>query len=142
MRKILNSESQLISKRKFCIRKNYYLRQLRISWYLKRYHDIEVSQVGVWQVLKRNGLNKLPQNQRKRSMEQFKRYEKQVPGHRVQVDKFLSFRNQDGREIKRYQYTAIDHFNSHIFFIRSVQHSCLIYLMHLFTFTANTFYVA
>ena len=42
-------------------------------------------------------------------MEQFKRYEKQVPGHRVQVDvKFLSFRNQDGREIKRYQYTAID----------------------------------
>ena len=41
-------------------------------------------------------------------MEQLKRYEKQVPGHRVQVDKFLSFRNQDGREIKRYQYTAID----------------------------------
>jgi transposase len=55
------------------LRKNYYLGQQRISWYLKRYHDIEVSPSGVWQVLKRNGLNKLPQNQRKRSMEQFKR---------------------------------------------------------------------
>lgn len=53
------------------LRKNY-LGQLRISWYLKRYHDIKVSASGIWHVLKRNGLNKLPQNQRKRSMEQFK----------------------------------------------------------------------
>ncbi len=92
------------------LRKNYYLGQLRISWYLKRYHDIEVSAAGVWRVLKRNGINKLPQNQRKRSMEQFKRYEKQVPGHRIQIDvKFLSFTDKSsGREIKRYQYTAID----------------------------------
>ena len=72
------------------LRANYYLGQLRISWYLKRYHDITVSQSGVYSVLRRNGLNRLPQNQRKRSMEQFKRYEKQVPGHRIQVDvKFL-----------------------------------------------------
>jgi transposase InsO family protein len=91
------------------LRKNYYLGQLRISWYLQRYHDIKVSQSGVWHVLKRNGLNKLPQNQRKRSMEQFKRYEKQIPGHRVQVDvKFLTLKNKTGAEIKRYQYTAID----------------------------------
>jgi transposase InsO family protein len=43
-------------------------------------------------------------------MEQFKRYEKQVPGHRIQIDvKFLSFTNKsNGKEIKRYQYTAID----------------------------------
>jgi len=91
------------------LRKHYYLGQLRISWYLKRYHDIKVSASGVWYVLKRNGLNKLPQNQRKRSMVQFKRYEKQVPGHRVQVDvKFLSFTDKAGKETKRYQYTAID----------------------------------
>lgn len=91
------------------LRKNYYLGQLRISWYLKRYHDISVSASGIWYVLKRNGLNKLPQNQRKRSMEQFKRYEKQVPGHRIQIDvKFLSFNTKDGNVIKRYQYTAID----------------------------------
>lgn len=45
--------------------KNYCLGQLRISWYLLRYHNIKVSPAGVWWVLKRNGLNKLPQNQRK-----------------------------------------------------------------------------
>lgn len=91
------------------LRKNYYLGQLRISWYLKRYHDIKVSAAGVWYVLKRNGLNRLPQNQRKRSMKQFKRYEKQVPGHRIQIDvKFLSFTDNLGKEVKRYQYTAID----------------------------------
>ena len=91
------------------LRKTYHLGQLRISWYLKRYHDIKVSAAGVWCVLKRNGVNRLPQNQRKRSMEQFKRYEKQVPGHRIQVDvKFLFFNDKGGKRIKRYQYTAID----------------------------------
>lgn len=63
------------------LRRTYYLGQLRISWYLQRYHGIKVSPAGIWCVLKLNGLNRLPQNQRKRSMEQFKRYEKQViPG--------------------------------------------------------------
>ena len=41
-------------------------------------------------------------------MEPFKRYEKQVPGHRIQIDvKFLSY--TDGltkNECKRHQYTA------------------------------------
>lgn len=42
-------------------------------------------------------------------MEQFKRHEKQVPGRRIQVDvKFLSFTGKDGKEVKRFQYTAID----------------------------------
>jgi hypothetical protein len=42
-------------------------------------------------------------------MEQFKRYEKQVPGHRIQIDvKFLNFTSRTGKEIKRFQYTAID----------------------------------
>src|SRR5205085_6384968 len=87
-----------IEERILYLRKNYYLGQLRISWYLKRYHDIQVSAAGVWWVLKRNGLNRLPQNQRKRSMEQFKRYEKQVPGHRIQVDvKFLFLKDKTGQ---------------------------------------------
>jgi transposase InsO family protein len=92
------------------LRKTYHLGQLRISWYLKRYHDIQVSASGVYMVLRRNGLNRLPENQRKRSMESsFKRYEKQVPGHRIQVDvKFLTFPGKKGQMIKRYQYTAID----------------------------------
>ena len=42
-------------------------------------------------------------------MEQFKRYKKQVPGHRIQVDvKFLFFTDESGKRLKRYQYTAID----------------------------------
>ena len=82
------------------LRTTYHLGQLRISWYLKRYHNIKVSQSGVYSVLRRNGLNKLPQHQRKRSMEPFKRHEKQVPGHRIQMDiKFLFFKDiLTGRE--------------------------------------------
>ena len=37
------------------------------------------------------------------------RYEKQVPGHHVKVDvKFLELKDQKGRKLRRYQYTAID----------------------------------
>lgn len=92
------------------VRKNYYLGQLRISWYLKRYHGITVSPSAVRNVLIRHGLNRLPKNQRKRTIvSRYKRYEKQVPGHRIQVDvKFLNFIGKDGRKIRRFQYTAID----------------------------------
>jgi len=91
------------------LRQNYHLGPQRISWYLERYHDIVVSPSGVYSVLCRNGLNRLPKNQRKRSLKQFKRYEKQVPGHRIQVDvKFLTFFESNGKKIKRFQYTAID----------------------------------
>jgi transposase InsO family protein len=37
------------------------------------------------------------------------RYEKQVPGHHVQVDvKFLTLKRKRGGSVRRYQYTAID----------------------------------
>ncbi|UZS00029.1 IS481 family transposase [Chondrinema litorale] len=91
------------------LRKTYHLGQLRIKWYLKRYHDIEISEGAVYYVLKRNGMNLLPKNQRKRSIKPFKRYEKKVPGHRIQIDvKFLNFTTKEGKKIRRYQYTAID----------------------------------
>ena len=91
------------------LRKNYHLGQRRIKWYLERYHDIQISEGAVYNILKRNGLNKLPQNQRKRSLKAFKRYEKKVPGHRIQMDvKFLIFTGESGQKIKRFQYTAID----------------------------------
>jgi hypothetical protein len=59
--------------------------------YLKRYHDVTVSQSGVWRILKRLDLNRLPASQRyKRHDERWTRYEKQLPGHRVQIDvKFI-----------------------------------------------------
>ena len=90
------------------LRKKYHLGQVRISWYLERYHGIKISSAGVYQVLKRNDMNRLPRNARKRTV-QTKRYEKQVPGHHIQVDvKFLTFPSQDGEKIRRFQYTAVD----------------------------------
>jgi transposase InsO family protein len=91
------------------LRQTYHFGQLRISWYLQRYHQITISSGGVYHVLKRNNLNRLPQNQRKRSISTVHRYEKQVPGHHVQIDvKFLFFKDDAGKRIKRFQYTAID----------------------------------
>lgn len=74
-----------------------------------RYHSIKVSPGGVRGVLLRHGINRLPKNMRKRSLPTvFKRYEKQVPGHRVQVDvKFLKF-EKGNKTVKKFQYTAID----------------------------------
>ena len=90
------------------LRRNYHFGQVRISWYLARYHDIKISSGGVYSVLKRHNLNRLPDRQRKRSIPTI-RYEKQVPGYHVQVDvKFLDFKVEDGKKIRRFQYTAID----------------------------------
>ena len=45
------------------------------------------SQSGVWRILKRLDLNRLPASQRyKRLDKRWKRYEKQLPGHQVQID--------------------------------------------------------
>ena len=91
------------------LRKHYHFGQTKISWYLQRYHNMQVSSSGVYSVLCRHGLNRLPKNQRTRSVKSFKRYEKQVPGHHVQVDvKFLTFQDKRGCKIRRFQYTAID----------------------------------
>lgn len=91
------------------IRREFGLGQLRISWYLERHHGIKVSPDGVYGVLKRHGVNRLPPGSPKRSPSTYKRYEKQVPGHQVQIDvKFLFFKDGQGRRIKRFQYTAID----------------------------------
>lgn len=91
------------------LRQNYHLGPQKISWYLERYHQMKASPTGVRGVLLHHNLSRLPKNQRKRSMPEFKRYEKQVPGHRIQVDvKFLKFKDTAGKLVKRFQYTAID----------------------------------
>ena len=63
---------------------------------------------GVWRILKRLDMNRLPTSQRyKPTKQRWKRYEKPQPGHRVQVNvKFLG--NQGTKRTKYYQYTAID----------------------------------
>ena len=81
------------------LRHNYHFGQVRISWNLARYHDIKIFAGRVYKVLKRDNLNRLPDHWRKRSIPTI-RYEKQVPGHHVQVDvKFLDFRTEEGKKI-------------------------------------------
>ena len=76
------------------LRTTYHLGQLRIAWYLDRYHGIKISSTGVREVLLRRGLNRLPKNAKTRTV-RTTRYEKQVPGHHVQVDvKFLDLQTE------------------------------------------------
>ncbi len=90
------------------LRRKYHLGPIRIVWYLARYHDIKISDAGVYRILKRNGLNRLPRGTRMRKLHT-KRYQKQVPGHHIQVDvKFLTFKGKRGEKVRRFQYTAID----------------------------------
>lgn len=90
------------------LRQTYHLGRLRIKWYLERYHGIKISSGAVYYVLKRNGVNRLPRNAKKRSP-LWQRYEKAMPGHHVQVDvKFLNFSDPAGKPVRRFQYTAID----------------------------------
>jgi transposase InsO family protein len=116
------------------LRRTYHFGPTKISMYLKRYHDVAVSRSGVWRILKRLGLNRLPASQRyQRRDRKWKRYEKQQPGHRVQIDvKFVEplttaaasttagssagtaasgaagSQVRSGRRGKYYQFTAID----------------------------------
>jgi transposase InsO family protein len=83
------------------LRKTYHFGPEKISMYLKRYHDLQVGRSGVWRILKRLDMN------RRRHVDRWKRYEKQQPGHRVQVDvKFIA--PLQGSRKKHYQFTAID----------------------------------
>ncbi|WP_417625106.1 IS481 family transposase [Paremcibacter congregatus] len=90
------------------LRKKYHLGPIRIMWYMARYHDLRVSDATISRVLKRHGVSRLPRNVGRRKIHT-KRYQKQVPGHHIQMDvKFLIFKGKYGKKIKRYQYTAID----------------------------------
>jgi transposase InsO family protein/transposase-like protein len=90
------------------LRQHYHFGPHKIAMYLKRYHDIEISPSGIWRILKRLDMSRLPASQRyKRQVDRWKRYEKPLPGHRVQVDvKFIA--PLKGSRKKHYQFTAID----------------------------------
>jgi transposase InsO family protein len=90
------------------LRQTYHFGPGKIAMYLKRYHDVTISHSGVWRILKRLELNRLPASQRYvRHERRWKRYEKQEPGHRVQLDvKFVA--PLKGQRRRYYQFTAID----------------------------------
>ncbi len=91
------------------LRKNYHFGAGTIVNYLQRYHSISISSSTIQRILTHHNLNRLPANRRKyeRTKNKWKRYEKQQPGHRVQVDvKFLE--RIPGTRKRFYQFTAID----------------------------------
>jgi transposase InsO family protein len=93
------------------LRQHDHFEPLKISMYLHRYHDITISQSGVWRILKRLNMNRLPASQRhKPHRQRWKRYEKQRPGHQLQIDvKFIEpVTTGENRRKRYYQYTAID----------------------------------
>ena len=90
------------------IRAEHQIGALRIRYYLDRYHGIKISESTVSRILKAHGVSRLPKSAPRRALHT-QRYAKTVPGHHVQVDvKFLQLKNQEGKLVKRYQYTAID----------------------------------
>jgi hypothetical protein len=92
------------------LRKTYHLEPQRIFWYIQRYHKgLKVSDVTVYRILKRHGINRLPRSERSRTVLTH-RYEKQVSGHHIQVDaRFLKLENSKGEKVRRFQYTAVDY---------------------------------
>ncbi|MGV0970025.1 IS481 family transposase [Empedobacter sp. ULE_I136] len=103
-----NQIKQEIVNKVLELRKEHKLGTWRIKWYLERYHDILISESSVYRILKRNNVARLDRKVTRRAMHSIK-YEKETPGHQVQVDvKFLIFHDSNGTEIKRFQYTAID----------------------------------
>ena len=42
------------------LRQTYHLGPMRIVWYLARYHDVGISDAGVYRILRRNGMSRLP----------------------------------------------------------------------------------
>ena len=91
------------------LRQNYHFGPQKIAMYLARYHDIEISTSGVWRILKRVGMNRLPASQRhKRYEKRWQRYEKPLPGHQVQIDVKFIEPLKGSRKKRYYQFTAID----------------------------------
>ena len=90
------------------LRSKHHLGPMRNAWYQARYHGIRISDATASRILKRHGVNRLPRGTRLRKVHT-KRYNKQVPGHHIQMNvKFLTFKGKQGEKIRRFQFTAID----------------------------------
>lgn len=81
----------------------------RMSYYLKEQYNWYISKMTIWRIYKEYGLNRLKY---KRKWQRYpQRYEKKLPGERVQVDvKFIDSLAFEGK--RYYQFTAIDDRNT------------------------------
>ena len=52
-----------------CLRQNYHFGPAKNAMYLKRYHDVSISASGIWRILKRLDLNRLPASQRHKRLD-------------------------------------------------------------------------
>jgi hypothetical protein len=90
------------------LRQNYHFGAGRIRDYLKRFHDVRIAGATVQSLLHKHGLGRLPASQKHQPHgKRWIRYEKPIPGHRIQMDvKFLE--RIAGSKKRLYQFTAID----------------------------------
>lgn len=90
------------------LRQNYHFGPAKIAHYLRRFHAVSVAGSSVHRILGKYGMARLPANQKHRQhSKRWQRYEKQRPGHRLQMDvKFLE--RIPGTRKRLYQFTAID----------------------------------
>ena len=90
------------------LRQTYHFGPEKIADYLKRFHAIAVARSSVHRILRRHGLHRLPASQKHQPhRKRWQRYEKPLPGHRLQLDvKFLE--RIPGTRRRFYQFTAID----------------------------------
>ena len=95
-----NQTADEIVEKILYLRRKYHLGPTRIMWYMARYHSMRVSDATIYRVLKRHGVNRLPGRPGRRKIHT-KRYNKQVPGHHIQMDvKFLLFNRKNGQKLK------------------------------------------
>ena len=73
------------------LRQHYHFGPSKISMYLKRYHDVAISHSGVWRILKRLDLNRLPaRSATSATTGAGSATRSSTPGHQVQIDvKFI-----------------------------------------------------
>jgi transposase len=90
------------------LRQQYHFGAGRIADYLRRFHDVSVARSTVHRLLVKQGVGRLPVNQKHRARgRRWQRDEKPQPGHRLQVEvKFLE--RIPGSRKRLYQFTAID----------------------------------
>ena len=90
------------------LRQHYHFGPGKIADYLRRFHQVSVATGTVHRILLRHGMNRLPANQKhRRHAKRWKRYEKQQPGLRLQLDVKVLERIPGTRK-RLYQFTAID----------------------------------